>query len=106
MLDCCVSYSLTKMDNTASLPLSRACEVAGGSTRLAELLTSRGRKTSKASISRWKSDRVPAEACPDIEALTGVKCEELRPDVRWDVLRTSKAKRKAIAANDTERARA
>jgi DNA-binding transcriptional regulator YdaS (Cro superfamily) len=43
---------------------------------------------SKASISRWKKERVPAEACPDIEAITGVKCEELRPDISWEVLRT------------------
>lgn len=33
--------------------------------------------------------RFPAEFCPDCERLTdgAVTCEELRPDVRWDVLR-------------------
>ncbi|WP_081266649.1 transcriptional regulator [Variovorax paradoxus] len=33
--------------------------------------------------------RVPAEKCPAIERATGraVTCEELRPDVPWDVLR-------------------
>lgn len=33
--------------------------------------------------------RVPAERCPEIERATGgaVRCEELRPDVAWDVLR-------------------
>lgn len=33
--------------------------------------------------------RVPAEYCPRIEEATGgaVRCEDLRPDVRWDVLR-------------------
>jgi DNA-binding transcriptional regulator YdaS (Cro superfamily) len=46
-----------------------------------------GRPVSKASISRWKKERVPAEVCPDIEALTGMRCEELRPDVNWGVLR-------------------
>lgn len=32
---------------------------------------------------------VPAELCPLIERATGgaVRCEELRPDVAWDVLR-------------------
>lgn len=32
---------------------------------------------------------VPAELCPAIERATGgrVRCEELRPDVAWDVLR-------------------
>lgn len=67
--------------------LDQACAAVGGSSRLAELLTARGRKVSKASVSRWKKERVPAEACPDIEAITGVKCEELRPDVNWSVLR-------------------
>jgi DNA-binding transcriptional regulator YdaS (Cro superfamily) len=76
------------MANPVRTPLDEACNTAGGSTRLAELLTQRGRKTSKASISRWKKERVPAEACPDIEAVTGVTCERLRPDVRWDVLRS------------------
>lgn len=67
--------------------LERACEAAHGSSRLAELLTERGWKVSKASVSRWKRERVPAEYCPDIEELTAVPCEELRPDIKWGVLR-------------------
>lgn len=47
------------------------------------------------SISNWKSGarRVPAERCPEIERATGgaVRCEELRPDVAWDVLREQSA---------------
>jgi DNA-binding transcriptional regulator YdaS (Cro superfamily) len=70
--------------------LERACKAVEGSTRLAQLLTERGREVSKSSISRWKRERVPAEACPDIEAVTGVPCEELRPDVHWAVLRKTK----------------
>lgn len=31
---------------------------------------------------------VPAELCPDIERETGVRCEDLRPDVAWGVLRS------------------
>jgi DNA-binding transcriptional regulator YdaS (Cro superfamily) len=76
------------MEETEKSALERACAAANGSSRLAQLLTERGRKVSKASISRWKKERVPAEACPDIEAITGVKCEELRPDISWEVLRT------------------
>lgn len=75
------------MESAIKSPLERACEAANGSSRLAQLLTQRGRPTSKASISRWKKERVPAEACPDIEEITGVPCEELRPDVSWSVLR-------------------
>lgn len=49
-------------------------------------------------ISQWKlalSDRhyrqVPAERCPEIERITNglARCEDLRPDVAWDVLRAS-----------------
>ena len=71
--------------------LEKACEAAKGSSRLAQLLAERGRVVSKSSVSRWKRDRVPAEYCPDIEAVTGIRCEELRPDVNWAVLRSKKA---------------
>lgn len=84
------------MEATDKSALERACEAAEGSSRLARLLTARGRKVSKASISRWKKDRVPAEACPDIEAITGVKCEDLRPDVHWGVLRKQCKKPKVV----------
>lgn len=76
------------MDKHTSSALDSACKAAKGTTRLAELLTARvGRKVSKASVSRWKREQVPAELCPDIEAITGVRCERLRPDVNWSVLR-------------------
>lgn len=42
-------------------------------------------------LTNWKQRGIPAEKCPDIEAITGVRCEELRPDVNWAVLRTEKA---------------
>jgi DNA-binding transcriptional regulator YdaS (Cro superfamily) len=50
-------------------------------------------------LSAWASDnpdtqrRVPAERCPAIERATGgkVRCEDLRPDVAWDVLRMQAA---------------
>ncbi len=38
----------------------------------------------------WKKrGRVPAEHCPAIERATGgaVRCEDLRPDIEWGVLR-------------------
>lgn len=44
-------------------------------------------------VSQWVNGLagVPAERCPAIEEATGglVRCEDLRPDVRWDVLRTN-----------------
>jgi DNA-binding transcriptional regulator YdaS (Cro superfamily) len=42
----------------------------------------------------------PAEVCPDIEAATGVKCEELCPGVRWDVLRNQPNQKSARAKAD------
>lgn len=48
--------------------------------------------TGRTTVQQWKrTQRVPAEYCPDIEAITGVRCEELRPDVNWSVLRAKKA---------------
>lgn len=46
-------------------------------------------------LSAWASEnpktrrRVPAERCPAIERATNgkVRCEDMRPDVAWDVLR-------------------
>ena len=40
-------------------------------------------------VSDWCSGkkRIPSEQCPLIESLTGIVSEELRPDVRWDVIR-------------------
>jgi DNA-binding transcriptional regulator YdaS (Cro superfamily) len=41
------------------------------------------------SITQWRTNRVPAEHCPAIEQVTNgmVRCEELRPDIPWGVLR-------------------
>lgn len=65
--------------------LARAIETAGGAKALAELIG-----VSSSAPSMWKArGRVPADHCPAIERATGVKCEELRPEVEWSVLRTS-----------------
>lgn len=37
-------------------------------------------------VSKWKT-RIPAERCPEIEKQTGVRCERLRPDIDWAILR-------------------
>ena len=67
-------------------PLDRASEIVGSQTALAALLG-----VSKGAVSQWKEvgRRVPAEYCPLIERATAgqVRCEDLRPDVAWDVLR-------------------
>jgi DNA-binding transcriptional regulator YdaS (Cro superfamily) len=52
-------------------------------------------EVSKQAISFWLSGarRIPADKCPAIERATlgRVRCEELRPDVPWDVLRQQAA---------------
>lgn len=64
----------------------KAASVVGGQTKLAKLLN-----VTPPAISQWvKGTRpVPAERCLEIERITGgvVRCEELRPDVNWAVLR-------------------
>lgn len=52
---------------------------------------------SEKAIHAWKLTRIPAEHCPVIEKLSGERCEDLRPDVLWHVLRARpRAGRQAI----------
>lgn len=63
-----------------------ACDAVGGQAELARTLN-----ISPSAIQQWRigERRVPAERCPFIERATNgaVRCEDLRPDVAWDVLR-------------------
>ena len=65
--------------------LKAAIEV-GGQARMAKLLA-----VTPPTVNQWiKGSRpIPAERCPEIERITGgaVRCEDLRPDVNWSVLR-------------------
>ncbi|MBJ2155283.1 YdaS family helix-turn-helix protein [Variovorax sp. IB41] len=67
----------------------RAIEIAGSRLRLAELI---GVASSTPGMWAFRK-KVPAEHCPAIERETGVRCEELRPDVPWEVLRNSSKRR-------------
>lgn len=58
--------------------LTAAIEKAGGVTRLADMLG-----VGQSVVSNWRPRGVPAERCPAIEAITGVRCEQLRPDLNW-----------------------
>lgn len=65
--------------------LKRAVELAGGQAALASAI---GLKQQH--IWNWLTrGSVPAEHCPSIERATAgvVRCEDLRPDVAWGVLR-------------------
>lgn len=80
-------------------PLERAIEATGGASALASLLGVSG-----SAPHMWLArKKVPAEHCPKIERETRriaeekgdpsrvVTCEQLRPDVAWDVLRLQAA---------------
>ena len=66
--------------------MAAACYVVGGSTTLAGLLG-----VTPQAMSQWLSGvrPLPAERCLLIERATkgAIKCEQLRPDVAWAVLR-------------------
>jgi len=69
-----------------NLSIQHACDAFGGVSGLARQL---GVKAP--TVSQWVSGKrpIPAERCPQIEEVTGgiVRCEVLRPDVNWAVLR-------------------
>lgn len=79
-------------------PIDRAARVVGTQAAIAK-----GLNVSKTAVSQWKRQdgQVPAEHCPIIEEMTrgAVRCEELRPDIRWDVLRNKRGAKRARAAN-------
>jgi DNA-binding transcriptional regulator YdaS (Cro superfamily) len=71
---------------------SKAISVLGGPVAAARLLNVKDHRYQ--TVQSWLSNRVPAEYCPAIERETRllgtvVRCEELRPDVDWAVLRTN-----------------
>lgn len=70
---------------TDESPAGRAVRILGGPVRAAERLGVERYQT----VQSWLRHRVPAEYCPLIERATDgkVRCEDLRPDVAWDVLR-------------------
>lgn len=72
------------------LPIDRAIDIAGSMQALANALG-----VTRGAVFQWRLDgrRVPAEHCPKIERITfgRVKCEQLRPDVDWAYIRSTKA---------------
>ena len=68
--------------------LIQAIEIAGGQSALARAIGG-----SAQTVNNWiRRASVPAEHCHAIERATNgaVRCEDLRPDVEWSVLRTSR----------------
>lgn len=72
-------------------PIDRAARIVGTQAGIAKALN-----VTKAAVSQWKGagGQVPAEHCPLIEEMTkgAVRCEDMRPDIRWDVLRGKRSR--------------
>lgn len=64
--------------------IKRAIDIKGSGAALASAISRSPQFVSQ--LLRGDRD-VPAELCPVIERETGVRCELLRPDVPWGVLR-------------------
>lgn len=64
----------------------KAIEILGGPARTARALS---RSIQAVLFWRDKKRQFPADLCPTVERLTDglVRCEGLRPDVEWAVLR-------------------
>jgi DNA-binding transcriptional regulator YdaS (Cro superfamily) len=80
--------------------LKEAVKRAGGQTALARALSTTERKLIQGNVQKWLNspnpDRMPpAEYCPAIERLFGIRCEDMRPDVDWDFLRRTCRQKKA-----------
>ena len=74
---------VSKLTNLKAL--ERAIAIAGGPEALAKSIG-----VTATLPYMWRArKRVPAEHCPAIEGVTNglVRCEDLRPDVPWRVLR-------------------
>ena len=77
-----------KTDTPQQLSLDRAVDAVGGKTALMRKLNERGHTiTSHNTISQWRVSGTPDKYCPDIEDITGVRCEQLSPKTNWAVLR-------------------
>lgn len=76
---------MEQQTNPAALAAKRAVDLLGGSIQAARRLGIDRYQT----VQSWTRNRIPAEHCPAIEReLAGaMRCEEMRPDIPWEVLR-------------------
>jgi DNA-binding transcriptional regulator YdaS (Cro superfamily) len=82
------------MDRSTHYPSEahRAIAILGGPVQAARLLDVPNHRYQ--TVQSWLKTRVPAEYCPVIEKLTRelgdeVRCESIRSDVEWGVLRST-----------------
>jgi DNA-binding transcriptional regulator YdaS (Cro superfamily) len=82
--------------------IDRAIKIMGG---LKAAQVALGLNTYQA-LQQWRTSRVPAERCPEIEKATNgaVRCEDLRPDVDWAYLRATDCPVVNVGAGETAQA--
>lgn len=70
----------------------KAIKIAGSKAALA-----RGLGITPWALSKWNFDKIPEERCLSIEEITQkeVKAEQLRPDINWSFVRSTKNSNKA-----------
>lgn len=88
------SESGSSLGMTSPEALAKAIAFAGTPTKLAALITEAMphlvKPVLRQHIGNWlESKLVPANYCPTIERVTGVRCEDLCPTTDWAVLRAS-----------------
>jgi DNA-binding transcriptional regulator YdaS (Cro superfamily) len=77
-------------------PIEAAINEVGGKQEMVRQLNARGWEiASDKVVHQWLLNGVPARYCPDIEALTGIPCESLCPDVKWGLVRNRRLKARA-----------
>jgi DNA-binding transcriptional regulator YdaS (Cro superfamily) len=81
---CIFAAMKTKTPHPGAPALRAAIKKAGGLKQLATLI---GGKTQSQTVANWISRGTPMERCALIQRLTGVRCEDLRPDLDWTALR-------------------
>lgn len=79
--------------------LLKAVQILGGQSATARAISTPKRRLVQSNIYKWihspnPDEMPPAEYCPSLERATEgqVRCEELRQDVEWEVLRNSDCK--------------
>lgn len=70
----------------------KAIKIAGSKAALA-----RGLGITPWALSKWNFDKIPEERCLSIEEITQkeVKAEQLRPDINWAFVRSTKNSNKS-----------
>ncbi|MCH4247614.1 MAG: helix-turn-helix domain-containing protein [Acinetobacter populi] len=72
---------------TPDSAFKKAIKIAGNKSALARKIG-----VTPWALSKWNVEKIPEERCEKIEEVTNgqVKAQDLRPDINWDYLRSTK----------------